>query len=150
MKRLSIRDSNNLLLPTDVESPTIYQLRIGTLEIWDCSASEKELAHLLSYLPYLSNLKIINCEKIKMVGVTEQQKTAHEMGFGQTGLQQQQTRGEEEIATVAAGGEALVLLPPQLQELTIRYCPQLAQVRSTMADKEEEGSKASAPSANWI
>ncbi|KAM0861081.1 hypothetical protein ACQ4PT_046125 [Festuca glaucescens] len=47
------------------------------------------------------------------------------MGFGQTGLQQQETRGEEEIATVAAGGEALVLLPPQLQELSIFYCPQL-------------------------
>jgi hypothetical protein len=120
------------LSPTDVESPAIYQLRIGTLEIWVCSASEKELAQLLSYLPYLSKLEIYSCEKITRVGVVEQQKTAHKVGFGQTGPQQQETRGEEEIATVAAGGEALVLLPPQLQELTLFDCPQLTLLSSSL------------------
>ncbi|KAM0851706.1 hypothetical protein ACQ4PT_052254 [Festuca glaucescens] len=138
MKSLRIGNSNNLLLPTDVESPAIYQLRIGTLEIWNCSASEKELAQLLSYLPYLSKLVIHCCEKIKMVGVVEPQKTAHKMGFGRTGPQQQETRGEE-IATVAAGGEALVLLPPQLQELSIRYCPQLTLLSSSLNDGGQGG-----------
>ncbi|XP_047050585.1 disease resistance protein RGA2-like [Lolium rigidum] len=120
MRCLKIADSNNLLSPTDVESAAIYQLRIGTLQIWNCSASEKELAQLLSYLPYLSKLEIYMCAMITRVGVVEQQKTTHKMGFGQTGLQPQETREEEEIATVAAGGEAgIVLLPPQLQELFI-------------------------------
>ncbi|KAM0851691.1 hypothetical protein ACQ4PT_052248 [Festuca glaucescens] len=139
MKRLKIVNSNNLLSPTDVESPAIYQLRIGTLEIWVCSASEKELAQLLSYLPYLSKLEIYSCEKITRVGVVEQQKTAHKVGFGQTGLQQQETRGEEEIVTVAAGGEALVLLPPQLQELRIQHCPQLALLPSSLNDGGQGG-----------
>ncbi|KAM0851700.1 hypothetical protein ACQ4PT_052252 [Festuca glaucescens] len=139
MKRLEIADSNNFLSPTDVESPAIYQLRIDTLEIWDCSASEKELSKLLSYLPYLSKLEIHSYEKLKMVGVVEQQKTAHKMVFGQTRLQQQETRGEEEIATVAAGGEALVLLPPQLQELSIHYCPQLTLLSSSLNDDGQGG-----------
>ncbi|KAK1626237.1 hypothetical protein QYE76_000552 [Lolium multiflorum] len=132
MQSLKKVNSNNLLSPTDVESAAIYQLRIGTLEIWHCSASEKELAQLLSYLPYLSKLDIYSCTKITRVGVVEQQKTTHKMGFGQTGPQQQETRGEEEIATVAAGGEALVLLPPQLQELGICDCPQLTLLSSSL------------------
>ncbi|KAK1626243.1 hypothetical protein QYE76_000558 [Lolium multiflorum] len=139
IKWLKISCSSNVLSQTDVESAAIYQLRIGTLEIWHCSASEKELAQLLSYLPYLSKLEIFNCEKIKRVGVVEQQKTAHKMGFGHTGPQQQETIGEEEIATVAAGGEALVLLPPQLQELTIAHCPQLTLLSSSLNDGGQGG-----------
>ncbi|KAF7098723.1 hypothetical protein CFC21_100439 [Triticum aestivum] len=95
LKSLEIENSSNVLSPTDSESDVTYKIPIECLSIRFCGSGEKELTQLLSHFPDLSDLAILDCEKITRVGVVEQQ--------------QQATRGEEEIA-LAAGEEAGLLL----------------------------------------
>jgi len=78
-------------------SSTIKFLEISD---WNRVTSGKELTQMLCCLTKLSELTIIRCGKITGLGVVEQLK-------------------EEET------DEALLLLPPQLQELHIRFCPEL-------------------------
>ncbi|KAF8781263.1 hypothetical protein HU200_000624 [Digitaria exilis] len=77
-----------------------------TVKVLDISEmnmlSGKELTQMLSFMWKLSELQIQRCEKIRALGVLEQQ--------------------EEEIAPP----DELLLLPPQLEKLYIRHFPELS------------------------
>jgi len=108
-----------------------YQFPVECITIGSSDASAKELTQLLTYFHKLSDLRVRYCEKITRLGVVEKQATtipappssATNADSAQTEQHQQQdgTRGEDEIAA-----EGLLLLPPQLQTLEIRQCPELS------------------------
>ncbi|CAN6217238.1 unnamed protein product [Urochloa humidicola] len=84
---------------------------IKSLEISDGNmASGSELTRVLCSIPKLSELIISTSMKITRLGVVEQLKDVTSS-----------YRGEEEIAP-----EGLLLLPPQLQKLHLKCCPELS------------------------
>ncbi|RCV11226.1 hypothetical protein SETIT_2G169100v2 [Setaria italica] len=91
------------LLPLDVLQKLSSSIKF--LDLSDCNMfSGKDIGQMLSCMPQLSDLSIYRCEKITGFGVVEQLE-----------------EGKEEIAT-----DGLLLLPPQLQRLQIRRCPELS------------------------
>jgi Leucine-rich repeat (LRR) protein len=105
-----------------------------TLKLWNSSASAKELTHLLTHFPKLSELEVVQCDKITGLGVMGKQGTATPAQIEQHDQQQDGTRGEEEIVSEAEG---LLLLPSQLQNLEIVFCPELI-LRSDPVDDNRE------------
>nr|CAB3456858.1 unnamed protein product [Digitaria exilis] len=86
-----------------------------TVKVLDISEmnmlSGKELTQMLSFMWKLSELQIQRCEKIRALGVLEQQ--------------------EEEIAPP----DELLLLPPQLEKLYIRHFPELSEDTAEMLEQ---------------
>uniref|UniRef100_A0A0E0PVA7 AAA+ ATPase domain-containing protein n=1 Tax=Oryza rufipogon TaxID=4529 RepID=A0A0E0PVA7_ORYRU len=133
LRKLSIYNSHNALLPVKGENTVIYQFpSIEELWIGKCSTSGEELTQLLYHFPKLSWLFIGECEKIKGLGVAEQQVTApsalspspsvNKLEDAHLRQEHQQPRGEDEKAAATAG---LLLLPPQLEGLVIEKIPEL-------------------------
>uniref|UniRef100_A0A0E0MMH0 Protein kinase domain-containing protein n=1 Tax=Oryza punctata TaxID=4537 RepID=A0A0E0MMH0_ORYPU len=128
LKTLVITNSSNILLPVDSEKNIQYQyeLPVETLNLSSCGASGKELTQVLSHFPKLSKLSIWNCQNVTTLGVVGQQTmaapesspspSANDAADTLTARQ----HDTEEAAASASGDERLLLLPPQLQELTIR------------------------------
>ncbi|KAL6851901.1 hypothetical protein ACP4OV_020086 [Aristida adscensionis] len=118
LKTLRINYCNNVLCPVEVESNAGYKFPVENLEIGNCGVSGKELTQLVSYFPNLSTFFIWDCEMVTTLGVARRPlsiaSTSKTRGT-QTGQQQQQERGEE----IEAAPAGLLLLPPQLQELTV-------------------------------
>ncbi|KAE8799858.1 NBS-LRR disease resistance protein [Hordeum vulgare] len=132
LKSLTVFDMSNLLLLFECESyNTECPLPVEQIKIWGCGADGKEMTQLLSHFPKLTELVLTCCEKITELGVVELQtemttpsssvneiETEHAQGG------HHQTRGEE-VEEAVAGGEGLLLLPRQLEELTISDCREL-------------------------
>ncbi|RLM74722.1 disease resistance protein RGA2-like [Panicum miliaceum] len=132
LKTLRLWRSSSIIFPlVGGESCAEYQFQVECMSIVEWGASAKELTQLLAYFPNLSELNLWDCDKILWLGVAEKRakttpvppSSAVKADGVQIEQHQQQdgTRGEEEIAA-----EGLLLLPPQLQQLEIRLCPELS------------------------
>uniref|UniRef100_A0ACD5W3D0 Uncharacterized protein n=1 Tax=Avena sativa TaxID=4498 RepID=A0ACD5W3D0_AVESA len=145
LKTLGINGMSTLLLLFEGESHSIgCPLPVNCVHIEYCDANGEELTQLLSYFPKLTKLEIRECKKITGLGVVEHQPTvvaalpasspsssANKFEHAQDGHNQQQTRGEGEIASATQG---LVLLPPQLEVLTILFCAELRLLSNSLGN----------------
>jgi hypothetical protein len=89
---------------------------VESLQIDKWNASGKDLTQLFTYLPKLSDLLLCECEKVTGLAVNVKgQRATGTPGPSSSANeveQQQDTRAED---------DSLLLLPPQLQELDIKY-----------------------------
>uniref|UniRef100_J3NDF9 NB-ARC domain-containing protein n=1 Tax=Oryza brachyantha TaxID=4533 RepID=J3NDF9_ORYBR len=125
---LSIEGPSNTLLALGSEKDARYKLSVKKLTIDSRGASGSELTQWLSHFPKLSYLKISNCPNVTELAVEEQKTMAaanKTVGTVIAGHQQETEACEEEV-TAAAGDQGLLLLPPQIQQLTIRGCRELS------------------------
>jgi hypothetical protein len=135
--------SSNAFPFDEGDSHAKYQFPVERLDIAQWSASGKDLTQLLSYFPKLSYLRLTAAEKITGLGVMDQQAMATPGPSSSSSnkldeqRQQQDTRTKERL--VALETEVLLLLPPQLQELSINYCPELSLHRSNPLDDNKDG-----------
>ncbi|CAO2043812.1 unnamed protein product [Urochloa humidicola] len=130
LRTLKLRNSSSIEIPlVEGEDRAKYQFPIECVTITKWGASAKELTHLLTYFPKLSELNVWSSKKITGLGVVEKQAAAtpvapspstNKVNVAQIEPHQQQddTRGEGGIAA-----EGLLLLPPQLQKLEISSDP---------------------------
>ncbi|KAM3400825.1 hypothetical protein ACQJBY_005580 [Aegilops geniculata] len=111
--------SNSLLLFEGEGYNTECPLPVEQIEIEHCGADGKELTQLLSYFPKLTKLLVGSCEKITelQTEMTTPSSPGNEIAIEYAQAGQHQTRGEE-VEDAQAG---LLLLPRQLEELTIKY-----------------------------
>ncbi|KAK1677354.1 hypothetical protein QYE76_038202 [Lolium multiflorum] len=132
LKSIEISGSS-ILPPLQSAGRGIYRFPVEIIKISSCDTSGRDLTLLLSFLPYLSELEINNCENITGLGVVEHPQTV-------SGEQQrQQTRGEEEIITAAAAtAEGLLLLPLQIRKLSISHCPNVSLLSNPAHDDHAE------------
>ncbi|KAL6644055.1 hypothetical protein ACP70R_018821 [Stipagrostis hirtigluma subsp. patula] len=141
LKDLEIQNCGNVLCPVDCANNAQYQFPVVNLRIYSCSATGKEITQLVSYFPNLTKLVLSRCEAVTELVVAEKQATATpaqapsdsdgKTEDEQIEEQQQHGRGEEEIEAAAEG---LLLLPSQIQELIIRYCPDLRLCSGSLDD----------------
>uniref|UniRef100_M0WE43 NBS-LRR resistance-like protein n=1 Tax=Hordeum vulgare subsp. vulgare TaxID=112509 RepID=M0WE43_HORVV len=132
LKSLTVFDMSNLLLLFECESyNTECPLPVEQIKIWGCGADGKEMTQLLSHFPKLTELVLTCCEKITELGVVELQtemttpsSSGNEIEIEHAQAGHHQTRAEE-VEEAVAGGEGLLLLPRQLQELSIYHCSEL-------------------------
>ncbi|KAB8103808.1 hypothetical protein EE612_036399, partial [Oryza sativa] len=138
LRMLCMQDLSNVLLQDKAENTVRYQFPVEQLRIFNCSCSGKELTLLSSHFPKLSMFVIRGCENIRGLGVAKQGMTAMSASsLPSAGSkledeclgQEQQEPGEEDEKAAADGG--LLLLPQQLQYLTIGEMSELALVFDT-------------------
>jgi hypothetical protein len=138
LRMLCMQDLSNVLLQDKAENTVRYQFPVEKLRIFNCSCSGKELTLLSSHFPKLSMFVIRGCENIRGLGVAKQGMTAMSASsLPSAGSkledeclgQEQQEPGEEDEKAAADGG--LLLLPQQLQYLTIGEMSELALVFDT-------------------
>ncbi|XP_062201948.1 uncharacterized protein LOC133904451 isoform X2 [Phragmites australis] len=109
----------------------------GDLEVHiGCMAQVISSAH--------NSARAVGCKAVTRMGVAEKHATTtptrsssdsdHKTEDAQIGQEQQQGRGEEDIE---AANEELLLLPPQIHDLTIRDCPELSLYSSSLDDSIE-------------
>ncbi|CAL4897809.1 unnamed protein product [Urochloa decumbens] len=123
-----------------------YRFPVESLHIEQWSASGKELTQLLTYFPKLSELRLLDCEKITQLGVMEQQETATPIPSSIVPLKWLEWYWSElsRILTCCRfntfqsppipfnpsqteqGLNELLLLPPQLNKLSIYHFPNLS------------------------
>ncbi|KAL6644053.1 hypothetical protein ACP70R_018819 [Stipagrostis hirtigluma subsp. patula] len=141
LKTLSVNNCIKVLFLVEGDNNARYQLPVEDLSIRSCGATGKEITQLVSYFPNLTKLVLSRCEAVTELVVAEKQATATPAqapsdSDGKTEdvqieEQQQHGRGEEEIEAAAEG---LLLLPGQIQELVIQYCPDLRLCSSSPDD----------------
>uniref|UniRef100_A0ACD5ZHY1 Uncharacterized protein n=1 Tax=Avena sativa TaxID=4498 RepID=A0ACD5ZHY1_AVESA len=150
LKTLGITRMSTVLSLCEGESHSNgFPLPVERIHILDCDANGEELTRLLSYFPKLTGLFIRECEKITGLGVVEHQPTvvvtitapspsssANKSEHAQDGHDQQQTRGEDEIAPATQG---LLLLPPQLQVLSVWLCAELRLLSNSLCNDSARG-----------
>uniref|UniRef100_A0A0E0E657 NB-ARC domain-containing protein n=1 Tax=Oryza meridionalis TaxID=40149 RepID=A0A0E0E657_9ORYZ len=138
LRMLCMQDLSNVLLQDKAENTVRYQFPVEQLRIFNCSCSGKELTLLSSHFPKLSMFVIRGCENIRGLGVAKRGMTAMSASsLPSAGSkledeclgQEQQEPGEEDEKAAADGG--LLLLPQQLQYLTIGEMSELALVFDT-------------------
>ncbi|CAN6357022.1 unnamed protein product [Urochloa humidicola] len=147
LRQLRMSCSNNAFSFIEGENHVKYQFPVEELMIDRWSASGKELTQLLTCFPKLSYLRLWECEKITWLGVMGQQATmipgpgpssSAEVDEAQIDQHQQQdARAEEEIVALVA--QRLLLLPLQLQELMIWFCPDLILCSNPLDDNKQDG-----------
>lgn len=135
LKILHITDSGSILLPVDCENYVQYNLPVELLIIRSCGTRGRELTHVLSHLPKLSNLLIGKCQNVARLGVAEQRTittpesslspSANKAAKTLTTIPQQQTGEAEEMETATAD-DGLLLLPPQIKVFEITKCRELS------------------------
>uniref|UniRef100_A0A0E0JAC7 AAA+ ATPase domain-containing protein n=1 Tax=Oryza nivara TaxID=4536 RepID=A0A0E0JAC7_ORYNI len=135
LKTLQITDSGSILLPVDCENYVQYNLPVEKLIIRSCGTRGRELTHVLSHLPKLSNLLIGKCQNVARLGVAEQRTittpesslspSANKAAKTLTTIPQQQTGEAEEMETATAD-DGLLLLPPQIKVFEISECRELS------------------------
>ncbi|CAD6342828.1 unnamed protein product [Miscanthus lutarioriparius] len=133
LKSLRLYGASSIVFPlVEGERHAEYQSPVERIAIDGWDASAKELTQLLTYFPKLSELNMQSCKKITGLAVVEKQATETPALVSSDNKvdddveieQQEGTRGEEEID--ASSAEGLLLLPSQLQMLSISRCPELS------------------------
>uniref|UniRef100_A0ACD5ZPX0 Uncharacterized protein n=1 Tax=Avena sativa TaxID=4498 RepID=A0ACD5ZPX0_AVESA len=146
LKTLKINGMSTALLLFEGDSHRIgCPLPVECIHINKCDANGEELTQLLSYFPKLTELQIGWCKKITGLGVVEHQSTvvaalpvsspsssANKSEHAQDGHNQQQIRGEDEIASATQG---LLLLPTQLQDLAIYVGADLCLISNSLGNE---------------
>uniref|UniRef100_A0ACD5TXF1 Uncharacterized protein n=1 Tax=Avena sativa TaxID=4498 RepID=A0ACD5TXF1_AVESA len=149
LKTLKISSMGTVLTLCEGEShSTGCPFPVEQIYIVNCDNGE-ELTQLLSYFPKLTKLDIRWCNKIAGLGVVEHQSTvvtaipaplpsssANKSEHAHDGHNPQQTRGTDEIAPATQG---LLLLPPQLQYLTVAYCAELRLLSNSLGNNSVRG-----------
>ncbi|KAL6651436.1 hypothetical protein ACP70R_010361 [Stipagrostis hirtigluma subsp. patula] len=133
LRTLQIWDSSNLFLSVEDESYVGHQFPVEHMEIWRCGAGGQELTQLLACLPKLSKLEVNSCKKITELGVLEQQATASPVPSSSASK-----RNVAEIK-LHQQQDGLLLLPPQLQDLSIVRCQELILHSSPLDSNNEAG-----------
>nr|UBY07325.1 NBS-LRR disease resistance protein [Dasypyrum villosum] len=146
LKSLKITGMSNSLLLFEGESYNIEcPLPVEQIEIEHCGADGKELTQALSHFPKLTELVVRRCEKITELGVAEHQTemmtpsssaSGNEIEIEHAQAGHHQTRGEE-VEDAAEKGGGVLLLPRQLQRLSIYDCKEL-QLLSDSLGKEND------------
>ncbi|XBH82210.1 hypothetical protein VPH35_070918 [Triticum aestivum] len=109
------------------------------LSVDRCGCNGMELTQLLSLVPELTEMTIVGCQEIKWLGVAGQSSAsssssaAEQLHHGQIGQQQQQ---QQELK---GGVDGVLLLPPQLQKLTIEEFPELSLLSNSLEGDKEGG-----------
>nr|UBY07324.1 NBS-LRR disease resistance protein [Dasypyrum villosum] len=144
LKSLKITGLSNSLLLFEGESyNTKCPLPVEQIEIDNCGADGKELTQVLSYFPKLTELEVGSCKKITELGVAElQMETTTPLFSGNEEIEHAQaghhrTRGDE-VEEAAAGG-GLLLLPRQLEVLTIFFCRELQLLSDSLGKDSTHG-----------
>ncbi|XBI74284.1 hypothetical protein VPH35_067854 [Triticum aestivum] len=132
---LSICDSSNVLSQVESVSHGGCLLSVKKISVRRCGCNGKELAQLLSLLPELTEMTIVDCQEIKWLGVAGQlsassSSAAEQLNHGQIGQQQQESKG---------GVDVVLLLPPQLQKLNIQALPELSLLSYSLEGGNEGG-----------
>ncbi|KAF7105377.1 hypothetical protein CFC21_106190 [Triticum aestivum] len=118
LKKLVFDSADALVGPLGVECDVEWQHPVERLDVQEsCGASGKELTKLLTHLPRLSMLCIINCENITQlaVGVDLERTTS-------AASEVEQHKDEDGLLLFLAN------LSESLREMRIRNCPDLALV----------------------
>ncbi|XP_066360307.1 uncharacterized protein [Miscanthus floridulus] len=68
---LRISHCSNVLWPTEAGNDSPFEFLVERLRIFDCGATVKELADLISYFPNLSTLELRRCDNKQAGGVEE-------------------------------------------------------------------------------
>uniref|UniRef100_A0ACD5TXP8 Uncharacterized protein n=1 Tax=Avena sativa TaxID=4498 RepID=A0ACD5TXP8_AVESA len=150
LKTLRINSMSTVLSLCEGESHRIgCPLPVECIHIVSCYANGEELTQLMSYFPKLTELSIRGCMKITGLGVVEHQTTvvmalpaslpsslANKSEYTQDGHNEQQTRGEGEIASATQGR---LLLPPQLQDLSFWFCAELRLLSNSLGNDSARG-----------
>ncbi|XP_048539522.1 putative disease resistance protein RGA3 [Triticum urartu] len=116
LKKLVFDSADALVGPLGVECDVEWQHPVERLDVQEsCGASGKELTKLLTHLPRLSMLCIINCENITQlaVGVDLERTTS-------AASEVEQHKDEDGLLLFLAN------LSDSLRELRIRNCPEVA------------------------
>ena len=123
----------------EADSHVKYQFPVEHLSFKESNASGKELTQLLTYFPRLSYMQLLAATKITGLSVTGQQAT--EITAPLCSANNVDPTAEDEIVASEEAERGLLLLPPQLQELWIGWCPDLSLLRSNPHDdsNEEDG-----------
>uniref|UniRef100_A0A453A6A1 AAA+ ATPase domain-containing protein n=1 Tax=Aegilops tauschii subsp. strangulata TaxID=200361 RepID=A0A453A6A1_AEGTS len=126
LKRLIAESSDALIESLRGQGDVEWQLPIEHIEIQElCDNSGKELTELLTHLPWLSELKIIECGKIThlAVGVDQQEMTS---------AASEAEKNEKPEATEWEKEDGVLQFPAhlsyRLRELVISHCPELVLV----------------------
>jgi hypothetical protein len=150
LKTLLLISMSIVLLSEDQSHSIGWPLPVERLDFNFCDANGEELTHLLTYFPKLTSLCLNGCQKITGLGVVEHQTTvvasipisssANKSEHAQARQKQQQTRGEDEVASAVAA-EGLLLLPSQLQlqSLTISFCDELHLLPDSLGNDNARG-----------
>ncbi|KAJ1272882.1 hypothetical protein BS78_06G236800 [Paspalum vaginatum] len=132
-----------ILLPEGDDGHVGYQFPVEDVSIVRFGGNGEQLTRLLScYFPNLRSLYVDECEKLTGLGVVAQQKQKKmeapaRSSSSSVDEQQQVASGEWEIA--ASDSDGLLLLPPQLQTLQIKRCPNLVLCPHSLDDNGSRG-----------
>ncbi|KAL5216346.1 hypothetical protein ABZP36_007747 [Zizania latifolia] len=146
LKTLTINGSSVEFNRLESKSDIMWHLSIEYLNISNSHASGKELTQLLYHLPKLSNLSLLNCDKItQLCIVTEQQQTTVVVELEDNRPQVlDNQREKEEIVTQQSVDqeydEGLLLFPAHLSDslrkLVIEDCLELILALPTSHEEE--------------
>uniref|UniRef100_A0A8I6WXT9 R13L1/DRL21-like LRR repeat region domain-containing protein n=1 Tax=Hordeum vulgare subsp. vulgare TaxID=112509 RepID=A0A8I6WXT9_HORVV len=137
LELLEICGSSNVLSLIESVSHVRCQLPVKKISVKRCGCNGKELTHLLSLVPELTEMRIAGCQEIKWLGVAGQSSAssssaaAEQLHHGQI-VQQQQQESKE-------GVDGVLLLPPQLKVLNIEEFPGLSLLSSSLEGDKEGG-----------
>ncbi|WVZ76937.1 hypothetical protein U9M48_024851 [Paspalum notatum var. saurae] len=125
LKKLEVYHSTNVFVLDESESCAQYRFPIEYMSIEQCGVTGKELTHLLTCTPNLSNFDLQQCNNIRGLDVADQQQSKattpspSPSSSGNEGVDEVQNTA----AALAADDDGVLLLPPQLQALGIYSCP---------------------------
>ncbi|TVU50273.1 hypothetical protein EJB05_01639, partial [Eragrostis curvula] len=106
LKTLKMYNCSSVLWPTEAENKSQFKFLVEHLTVDECCVTGKKLAQLISYFPNLSKLQLWNCDK--------------------------QKSGAEETEAAAEG---LLLMPLQINELSIIGCPDVRLCSSSLQSR---------------
>ncbi|KAI4998869.1 hypothetical protein ZWY2020_054211 [Hordeum vulgare] len=137
LELLEIYGPSNVLSLIESVSHVRCLKSVKKIIVAECGCNGKELTHLLSLLPELTEMTIADCQEIKCLGVAGQSSAssssaaAEQLHHGQI-VQQQQQESKE-------GVDGVLLLPPQLKVLNIEEFPGLSLLSSSLEGDKEGG-----------
>ncbi|XP_021301667.1 uncharacterized protein LOC8084387 [Sorghum bicolor] len=139
LRTLEMSCSSNAFPFVQADSHVKYQFPVEHLCFPEWNASGKQLTQLLTYFTRLSDIWLGATTKITGLSVTGQQAT--EITAPLCSANNVDPTAEDEIVASEEAERGMLLLPPQLQELRIWFCPELSLLRSNPHDdsNEEDG-----------
>ncbi|RCV37834.1 hypothetical protein SETIT_8G093900v2 [Setaria italica] len=150
LEHLWINDMGDAFCSAEGDGHAGYQFPVKYVTIGQYGASGQRLTRLFSYFPNLLIFRMFKCEKLTGLGVVGLHKrmealprppsiSVNQVEEAQVGQHEQQgARAEEEIAA-AATSEGVLLLPHQLQDLSISDCQNLVLCPGLLDHDEDEG-----------
>ncbi|KAM3310129.1 hypothetical protein ACQJBY_031050 [Aegilops geniculata] len=136
---LQISDSSNVLSPVESVSHVQCLLPVKEVSVKRCGCNGKELTQLLSLAPELTDMTIAGCQEIKWLGVAGQSSTSSSAAAAAEQLHHEQIEQQQQQQESKGGVDGVLLLPPQLQKLSIGEFPDLSLLSYSLEGDKEGG-----------